>query len=285
MFGKTKQAYYKKEKSVYKQAIEERVIVEAVRKERISMPKIGTRKLLVKLLDQGIDVGRDKLFAILDRNNLLIRGKRTRVVTTHSNHWFRKYPNLIKGLEVKAPNKLWVSDITYVETKEGFVYLFLVTDAYSRKIVGFKVAEGLTAKHAVEALQMALKGLTRTTATGLIHHSDRGVQYCCNEYVKLLTKWKIDISMAQNGDPLENAIAERVNGILKVEWLYDGNFESLSEAKDFITWAIQIYNNQRPHSSIEMLTPSQAHCKNGELKRTWKNYYKKRMDHETLVST
>lgn len=285
MFGKTKQAYYKKEKSVYKQAIEERVIVEAVRKERISMPKIGTRKLLVKLLDQGIDVGRDKLFAILDRNNLLIRGKRTRVVTTHSNHWFRKYPNLIKGLEVKAPNKLWVSDITYVETKEGFVYLFLVTDAYSRKIVGFKVAEGLTAKHAVEALQMALKGLTRTTATGLIHHSDRGVQYCCNEYVKLLTKWKIDISMAQNGDPLENAIAERVNGILKVEWLYDGNFESLSEAKDFITRAIQIYNNQRPHSSIEMLTPSQAHCKNGELKRTWKNYYKKRMDHETLVST
>ncbi|MEZ4920510.1 MAG: IS3 family transposase [Saprospiraceae bacterium] len=285
MFGKTKQAYYKKEKSVYKQAIEERVIVEAVRKERISMPKIGTRKLLVKLLDQGIDVGRDKLFAILDRNNLLIRGKRTRVVTTHSNHWFRKYPNLIKGLEVRAPNKLWVSDITYVETKEGFVYLFLVTDAYSRKIVGFKVAEGLTAKHAVEALQMALKGLTRTTATGLIHHSDRGVQYCCNEYVKLLTKWKIDISMAQNGDPLENAIAERVNGILKVEWLYDGNFESLSEAKDFITRAIQIYNNQRPHSSIEMLTPSQAHCKNGELKRTWKNYYKKRMDHETLVST
>ena len=236
------------------------------------MPRIGTRKLLVNLLEQGIAIGRDALFDILGRHNLLIRRKRTKVFTTHSYHWFRKYPNLIKGLELSRPNQLWVCDITYVETDEGFVYLFLITDAYSRKIVGFKAADNLEAKNAVEALQMALKAAG--DPLGLIHHSDRGIQYCCNEYVKVLNSRKISISMTENGDPLENAIAERVNGILKVEWLYDQKFKAFEQAKKYIARIINVYNSLRPHSSIDMLTPDKAHRRTGKLKRKWKNYYK-----------
>ena len=176
---------------------------------------------------------------------------------------------------MRAPNKLWVSDITYVETKEGFVYLFLVTDAYSRKIVGFKVAEGLTAKHAVEALQMALKGLTRTTATGLIHHSDRGIQYCSHGYTKLLKSYGIRISMTEQSDPLENAVAERINKTLKEEFTKEKqvSFSNLREAKIMFTQIIQFYNNERPHRSLEMLTPSYAYKLNKVLQRKWKAYY------------
>lgn len=276
MFGKTKQAYYKKQKAVYKQAVEENLIIEAVKKIRINMPRIGTRKLYEKLSIQGIEIGRDALFDLLGRNSLLVRRKRTKVFTTQSYHWFRKYPNLIKGIEVRGPNQLWVSDITYVETDQGFLFLFLITDAYSRKIVGFKAAENLEAKNATQALRQALKGLC--SQARLIHHSDRGVQYCCNEYVKVLNKNKIAISMTQNGDPLENAIAERVNGILKVEWLYDQKFASFDQAKAYIQRIVGIYNAQRPHSSIDMLTPDQAHLKDGTLKRRWKNYYKPRIN-------
>ena len=141
LFGKTKQAYYKRQKSLYKQTAAESIILEAVKKLRLDMPRIGTRKILVKLHEQGVAIGRDALFDLLRAHNLLIRRKRTQVFTTQSYHWFRKYPNLIKGLEVTKPNQLWVSDITYVETEQGFVYLFLITDAYSRKIIGFKVAD------------------------------------------------------------------------------------------------------------------------------------------------
>lgn len=281
LFGKTKQAYYKKEKSIYKQAVEASIIIEAVKKLRIDMPRLGTRKLHRKLSDQCISLGRDALFNLLRGNGLLIYRKRTRVYTTQSFHWFRKYPNLIKGLEVTGPNQLWVSDITYVETDQGFLYLFLITDAYSRKIVGFKAAENLEAINATEALQQALKGLP--AQAHLIHHSDRGIQYCCNEYVKVLNKNNIDISMTQKGDPLENAIAERINGILKVEWLYDQKLDSFEQAKKYIRKIIGIYNAQRPHSSIDMLTPDQAHIKNGVLKRRWKNYYKSRINSNPIL--
>ncbi len=246
------------------------------------MPRIGTRKLYEKLSTQPVKVGRDALFDLLGRNDLLVRRKRTKVYTTQSYPWVRKYPNLIKGIEVTGPNQLWVSDITYVETDEGFLYLFLITDAYSRKIVGVKVAENLEAINAVQALKQAIKGLV-SSASGLIHHSDRGVQYCCNEYVKVLGKNNIRISMTQNGDPLENAIAERVNGILKVEWLYDQKFASFDQAKAYIHKVVGIYNTQRPHSSIDMLTPEQAHLKNGILKRRWKNYYKPQINETQIL--
>lgn len=267
---------------MYKQAVEEHIILEVVKKIRINMPRIGTRKLYEKLSIQSIEIGRDALFDLLGRNNLLVRRKRSKVFTTQSFHWFRKYPNLIKGIEVTRPDRLWVSDITYVETDQGFLYLFLITDAYSRKIVGFKVAESLEAINAVQALKQALKGLA-SPVSELIHHSDRGIQYCCNEYVKVLNKNNIRISMTQNGDPLENAIAERVNGILKVEWLYDQKFASFEQAKAYIHKIIHIYNTQRPHSSIDMLTPEQAHLKNGKLKRRWKNYYKTKINENPIL--
>jgi transposase InsO family protein len=279
LFGKTKQAYYKKQKSIYKASVEESIVLDIVKNHRKKMPRIGTRKLQAKLKSQGIRTGRDALFNILRTHNMLIRRKRTKVFTTQSFHWFRKYPNLIKGLEVTGPNQLWVSDITYIETSEGFVYLFLVTDAYSRKIIGYVVSDNLEAKNAVKALQMALKKLPEQPE-GLIHHSDRGIQYCCNEYIKLLKKHEISISMTQKGDPLENAIAERVNGILKTEWIYDEQFDTIRQVAKRIKEIVYAYNELRPHLSIEMLTPSQAHEKEGKLKRHWKNYYKKKEESE-----
>ena len=275
LFGKTRQAYNKNRKQVYKKRSEQELVLEAVRRIRKKMPRVGSRKLLVRLLEQGFQIGRDALFDLLRENHMLVRRKRSSVRTTHSYHMYKKYPNLIKELPVNGPNQVWVSDITYIETEQGFVYLFLITDAYSRKIVGFKTADSLEAKHAVEALQMALKGL-HGPAKGLIHHSDRGVQYCCQEYVKILNTQEIGISMTENGDPLENAIAERVNGILKVEWIYDQRFNNLAQVQGYVRQIIGIYNGERPHSSIEMLTPDQAHQRDGELQRQWKNYYPKR---------
>jgi len=275
LFGNTRQAYNKNRKQVYKKRSEQELVLEAVRRIRKKMPRVGSRKLLVRLLEQGFQIGRDALFDLLRENHMLVRRKRSSVRTTHSYHMYKKYPNLIKELPVNGPNQVWVSDITYIETEQGFVYLFLITDAYSRKIVGFKTADSLEAKHAVEALQMALKGL-HGPAKGLIHHSDRGVQYCCQEYVKILNKQEIGISMTENGDPLENAIAERVNGILKVEWIYDQRFNNLAQVQGYVRQIIGIYNGERPHSSIEMLTPDQAHQRDGELQRQWKNYYPKR---------
>lgn len=281
LFGKSKQGFYKHQKHQYKQQSEQSIVLEAVRRIRKKMPRLGTRKLLVKLLDQGLQIGRDALFALLKKHFLLVRRKGRGVRTTHSFHRYKKYPNLIRSIHLRGRSQLWVSDITYIETDQGFAYLFLITDAYSRKIIGFKVADSLEAKHAVEALRMAISGL-QSAADQLIHHSDRGVQYCCNEYVKILNKSSIQISMTENGDPLENAIAERVNGILKVEWIYDQRLKNLTQAKGYIKQIIGIYNSQRPHASIEMLTPDQAHLRAGELQRRWKNYYPQKVESPRL---
>ncbi len=163
-------------------------------------------------------MGRDALFDLLAVNQLLIRRKKRRVTTTQSFHWLRKYPNLIRHLNPMKKNTLWVADITYYQTTKGFVYISFITDAYSRKIVGYHVADSLAAVHSVKALEMAI-AQSAEPLTELIHHSDRGVQYCSAEYVKLLQDNGITISMTENGDPLENAIAERVNGIIKEEFL------------------------------------------------------------------
>jgi transposase InsO family protein len=277
LFGKSKQGYYKKDRQLYKKQSEQTIVLQAVLQIRKRMPRIGVRKLVVKLLEKGIKIGRDALFELMDHHHLLVRRKRRSVRTTNSFHMFRKYPNLIRDLQITGPDQLWVSDITYIETEKGFAYLFLITDAYSRKIIGFKTADSLEAKHAVEALQMALIGLNGPTDQ-LIHHSDRGVQYCCQEYVKVLKSKKIRISMTENGDPLENAIAERVNGILKMEWIYDKRFKNLSQAQGYIRQIIGIYNSERPHASIEMLTPDKAHQRAGELQRKWKNYYPQKVE-------
>ncbi len=224
--------------------------------------------------EHQIDLGRDALFNVLREHNLLIRKRRSRKAqTTFSKHWYRKYKNLIPGFEPLAPNLLWVSDITYIVIEQGFAYLSLVTDAYSRKVVGFYLSQTLEATGCIRALQMALNSCDNTA--NLIHHSDRGVQYCSHEYVALLEDRTVQISMTENGDPLENAIAERVNGILKDELLQD-KYSSFKEAQKSVAKAISVYNSLRPHSSCDMLTPQVAHQQKGVFKKHWKNYYKQK---------
>ena len=278
MLGYSRQAFYQQKHSVETAVLQQELVIQQVLLIRERQKQVGTRKLFTMLqaflCEHGISLGRDSLFALLADHGLLIRQRRRKVPrTTFSDHWMRKYPNLIDGLLVDAANKLWVSDITYVSTTDGFGYLSLITDAYSRRIMGFNLGKDLAAEGCVKALKMALKSLPATS--NLIHHSDRGCQYCSAEYVTELAKKDIAISMTQNSDPRENAIAERVNGILKLELLDTVNC-TFRETKQRIEQAVYIYNNERLHTSIDMLTPHQAHTMNGALKRRWKNYYTKK---------
>jgi len=220
----------------------------------------------------GILFGRDALFDLLRDHDLLVRRRKRKAQTTFSKHRFRKYPNQIREFVTLAANQLWVSDITYIVVADQFAYLSLITDAYSRKIVGFYLSKTLEAEGCIKALKMAM-GTTKNLE-GLIHHSDRGVQYCCHKYVALLNKASIKISMTENGDPLENAIAERVNGILKEEYLLQ-KYACFEDAQKSIAKTVTVYNSLRPHSSCEMKTPNEAHETTGPLIRKWKSYYKK----------
>ena len=200
-----------------------------------------------------------------------VRKRRSRKpVTTQTCPWKKRYPNLAKEFEPCAPNQLWVSDITYIRLTAGFVYLSLITDAYSRKIVGWHVSSSLSAKGCVSALRMALKN--NRQREGLIHHSDRGLQYYSTAYMKTLGP-EIRVSMTENGDPLENAFPERINGILKQE-LLERRFANLTEARTEVDRAVSTYNNLRPHLSVNMLTPAVAHTLQGPLERLWKSYYR-----------
>jgi transposase InsO family protein len=257
-----------------------------VEKERKLMPRIGGRKLMHLIqpgLPKELRIGRDTFFDFLRDNGLLVRKRRNRARTTYSSHWLRKYPNLIAEFTPQRAHQLLVSDITYIVTGEGFCYLSLVTDGYSRKVVGWELGKTLEAKHSVKALKMAIRQLPRGTR-GVYHHSDRGVQYCSDEYVKLLNKNYFKISMTESGDPRENAVAERVNGILKEEWLNNMTFKTMEEVLLELNKVIKIYNHNRPHSSLDMQTPDQAHTLTVLLKRRWKNYYK-RQSNDSFVET
>jgi len=218
LLGYSRQAYYQQIKVQAQEALQEDLLVQEVVRIRKTQKRIGTRKLLIMMNvfmhNHAISIGRDAFFEILRNQGLLVRKrKRSKPQTTFSNHWLRKYQNLIIGFVPNAPNQLWVSDITYIRLEKSFAYLSLITDAYSHKIIGFYLCEDLSAKGCVLALKMALK--SNPSHDNLIHHSDRGLQYCSHDYVSLLEENHIQISMTQNGDPLENAMAERVNGILK----------------------------------------------------------------------
>jgi putative transposase len=280
LLGYSRQAFYQQMHACEQKALGEDLIIEQVLCIRERQKRVGTRKLLLMLepflSDHKLSIGRDALFALLSEYKLLVRKHRSRVPrTTFSNHWMRKYPNLTVGMPVTAPNNLWVSDITYITLKDGFGYLSLVTDAYSRMIVGHHLSRTLATEGCVKALKMAIKTLPLDSR--LIHHSDRGAQYCSYEYVQQLQSKNIAISMTQNSDPRENAIAERVNGILKQEML-KASYNSYEQAVTDVKNGVNIYNNERCHSSINMLTPVQAHKKSGELKRHWKNYYSKKKE-------
>lgn len=223
------------------------------------------------LKQQDIHIGRDTFFNLLAKNKLLVRNKKRSVHTTNSKHFFYRYPNLVKGFEPLHAHELWVADITYIPVADRFAYLYLITDAYSRKIVGFHISDNMRVDSAVIALQKALE--QKPDDAIVIHHSDRGMQYCSNEYVKLLQQHHALISMTENGDPYENAMAERVNGILKTE-LIAASYKTIKEASIHITRCITIYNYRRVHSSINYQIPHAVHTQKGPQMKRWKNYYK-----------
>lgn len=283
LFGYSKQAYYKYFGKGFSRAANKALTLEMVDNVRKDMSCIGGRKLhhILKGKMRERCLGRDALFNLLREYGYLIRRRRTKAVITNSRHHFRRFKNLIKGWKPTAPNQLYVSDITYIDgPNDSFYYLSLVTDAYSRKIVGWHLATTLEAEGPIQALKIALSEWTQEWR--LVHHSDWGIQYCCNEYVSILNKYQVKISMTENGDPLENAIAERVNGILKTEWIEHMQFKDIRQARDALIKVIEDYNTKRPHYSIDMKTPEDAHLQYGEIKQKWKNYYKKKDEYLNL---
>jgi len=279
LFGVTRQAYYQHFWQQETTSIEESLVLSKVALIRTDHRVMGGRKLYEKLhsffLEHQIKMGRDGLFNLLAANNLLVKKKRRRFITTFSNHWLRKWPNLIKQMKVTAINQLWVSDITYFKVAGDYLYISLITDAYSHKVVGYHLAETLETIETIQALHMALKELRENLPGQLIHHSDRGVQYCSETYVKLLQDNGIGISMTENGDPLENAVAERINGILKGEYLKHYQISTINQAKEQLQLAVKLYNEDRPHFSIGLLTPELVHSKNLVTEKLWKNYYQR----------
>ena len=255
------QAYYRNYQYRNKVEIEEDKILDFVRRERSKNPKLGVRKLYSKFRyyypSNRIKIGRDKFFELLRKHDLLIKRRRRYCRTTNSNHSFRVYRNLIKEREATAPHQVWVSDITYINTYEGFLYLSLITDGYSRKIVGYEVNDTLEATGCLRALDKAIKQLSDNRYP--IHHSDRGSQYCSYRYTKKLLERNLSISMTEENHCYENSKAERVNGILKDEYFLDVKFMSKSIARRACKQAIYYYNTDRPHLSLEMKTPQMVH--------------------------
>jgi len=285
LFGKTRHAYYdslwRKESSLVKEDI---ILQEAIN-IRKDLPRLGTRKLHFviqnKLISHQISFGRDYLFDLLSEHKLLIRQRKRKAITTDSRHWMRKYSNLVKRLEITRPEQVWVSDITYIRLTNQWGYLSLITDAYSRKIMGYCFRQDLAAEGCIEALKMALNN--RFYNQSIIHHSDRGSQYCSHNYVDLLLKNNIAISMTENGDPYENALAERMNGIIKTEFNLYSSLLGFEQTRNQISRSIKSYNELRPHASCDYLTPNQAHLQSDKLNKRWKNYNKSFYHEKTIV--
>jgi len=231
--------------------------------ERKLLPRLGGRKthhlITPQLQLQNLKFGRDKLFRLLRENDLLIKPRRRYIQTTNSRHWMKKYPNKAKGLQLTAPEQLWVSDITYLKTEEGNCYLSMVTDAYSRKIMGYSIADNMEASTVAEALEMGIKN--RQFNHELLHHSDRGLQYCSKEYVSIAEAANIQMSMTEQSDPYENALAERMNRTIKEEFCLDHILKSKQIVYEAVEQAIWLYNNYRPHQSLSLKTPQQLHQK------------------------
>ena len=280
LLGVTRQALYQRRWRLQQITVEAELIIQQVMDIRKRHPIIGTRKLYLMLqpflLEHAIKMGRDKLFELFAEYKLLVRSRKRRISTTQSYHRFHKYPNLIRDMQITRKNQLWVSDITYYKMMGKFAYISLVTDTYSHKIIGYHVAETLEVVHSLKALQMAINSTGSPGEYETTHHSDRGVQYCCAEYVSLLNDNAIRISMTEKGDPLENSIAERVNGIIKGEYLTQHRFKSIVELEAKLKEVISLYNNERPHLSCSMLAPGIVHEQDIPVERKWKNYYQQK---------
>lgn len=278
LLGHCRQAFYQSKVDIAKEAECERRVIASVRAIRTEDPRIGGYKLwlmLIGMYGREHVPGRDRFFVMLRRRGLMLPKPKPRH-TTNSNHRYRKWKNLIKDFTPMEANQLWVADITYIALADGDVcYLHLITDAYSRKIVGWALADTLKATVSMQALQMAIDQAAAMRGSdmlaGLIHHSDRGVQYCCDAYVSMLKKHGIAISMTEDYKPTDNAIAERFNGILKVESVYpQKQLPTLEHAQRLIPRFINFYNNSRPHMSIGYKMPAVAHMEQGEQKKMWK---------------
>lgn len=248
------------------------IVLKLVKEIRQDLPRAGVPKLHymleVPLKQHGIKIGRDALYRLLGEHGYLLRYRRRKPYTTNSHHHYKKYPNLIRDIALlTTAGQLWVSDITYIRLKEKFAYLSIVTDAYSHKIIGHCLYPTLHSNGPINALLLASRSKRQGS---LIHHSDRGTQYCCSEYIQLLEHYHIRISMTEQGDPYENAIAERVNGILKEEFMLNKTFDSLAQASQAVDQAVEKYNHIRPHASCDNLTPVQAHQHTGFLRKRWK---------------
>jgi transposase InsO family protein len=272
LFGYSKQAYYKRKSHQLTSSLDKEQLKSLVMSVRQKLPKTGSKKLYFMLKDDfrkhQIKIGRDKLIDFLRDEYLLVPKARRYYKTTNSRHWMRKYPNLIKEIKLNKPEQVWVADITYLRTKDKTYYLHLITDAYSKKIVGYNLSDNLMATSTLDALKMAV--INRKYSNNLIHHSDRGLQYCSKEYTEYLSRNNILISMTQSYDPYENAIAERVNGILKEEFGLFEIFENVENLKKQVEESILFYNKIRVHLSINMLTPNQAHLQNKVKLKKWK---------------
>jgi transposase InsO family protein len=282
LFGRSRQGWYEQTKREEEQHMADAIVLKLVHEIRKDLPRAGVPKLHFmlqeKLAEHRIKMGRDALYQLLGEHGYLLRYRRRKPYTTDSNHPYRKYPNLIREMKyLTQPGQLWVSDITYIRLKEGFAYLSIVTDAYSHKIIGHCLHPSLHSDGPIRALLQASKSKRGTT---LIHHSDRGSQYCCSEYVKVLDHYEIKISMTEKGDPYENAIAERINGILKGDFLLDKTFASFTEASQAVSDAVEKYNHIRPHDSCDRLTPVQAHNQSGFLRKRWKS----QLENELLIN-
>jgi len=272
LFGHSRQAWYEQVKRKEEQHMCDALVLKMVKEIRQDLPRAGVTKLHILLREplkaHDVQIGRDALYHLLGAHGYLLRYRRKRPCTTDSRHAYRKYPNLIRQLPLlTTAGQLWVSDITYLRLNDRFCYLSIVTDAYSHKIIGYCLYPTLHSQGPINALQMAARS---KRGSALIHHSDRGIQYCCAEYVQVLEGYNIRISMTENGDPYENAIAERVNGILKGEFLLDATFSSLAEGRQAVDSAVSRYNHIRPHASCDNLTPVEAHDQNGVLRKHWK---------------
>lgn len=277
----SKQAYYKHDESkVLQKTAQESFVLEYVKGIRKKDPGIGGKKLwymYCRAFDGNNPVGRDRFADIIDRNSLKVRLKVRKPRTTDSSHGLPTYPNMIKDHIPSRPNQLWVSDITYItiwidEYHYIFCYLSLILDAYTEEIVGWSIGPTLETAYPLEALKMALKRIEGVECHDLIHHSDRGCQYASNDYIKLLNDNHIRISMTECGDPKDNAQAERINNTMKNELLKDMRFRNIEEVKVAVANAVDFYNNERPHMSINMMTPSQATACEGEIKKCWISY-------------
>ena len=260
----TRQNFYKARRVRQRKQVDERLVKVLVNAERALQPRLGGVKLHFLLRNrlqiEGVKLGRDRFFDVLRNQGLLLDPLPKAPRTTNSAHSLPVFKNLIKEMEPSGPNQAWISDITYIRPREDFLYLSLVTDKYSRKVVGYFLAKTLTVQDTLRALDMALRGLPKGVARP-IHHSDRGCQYCSHAYVNRLTGNGLEISMTEQDHCAENAMAERVNGILKQEYYLKNEFRSVAQAQLAVDEAVRLYNTRRPHRSLNLQTPEQVHVK------------------------